>query len=208
MNIYIIRHGETEMNKHGIIQGRSINSDLNEVGHRQAKAFYAVYNDISFDVILTSSLKRTHQTVQQFIDDKKAVWIKTPELDEIGWGVHEGQQIGNKENQKSFNDLMLAWDNEEYHAAIPNGESIASLAGRLSSMLSSLKSSNAKNVLLCTHGRTLLCLIAILKNQPLRNMKNFRHGNTCLYQVNYSAESGFVFERENDNYHLETFGLK
>ncbi|MBE7179132.1 MAG: histidine phosphatase family protein, partial [Mucilaginibacter polytrichastri] len=66
--LYIIRHGETELNKKGIVQGRGINASLNETGKRQAREFFEAYQDVPFDRIYTSTLQRTHQTVQHFID--------------------------------------------------------------------------------------------------------------------------------------------
>ncbi|HEY0898299.1 MAG TPA: histidine phosphatase family protein, partial [Sphingobacteriaceae bacterium] len=60
--LYIIRHGETELNRRGIVQGRGMNTDLNELGKKQAEAFYQAYFHIPFDKIYTSTLKRTHQT--------------------------------------------------------------------------------------------------------------------------------------------------
>jgi probable phosphoglycerate mutase len=41
--IYIIRHGETDFNKLGIVQGSGIDSDLNPRGVQQAANFYAFY---------------------------------------------------------------------------------------------------------------------------------------------------------------------
>lgn len=64
--IYIIRHGETDYNKQGIIQGGGIDSSLNELGRRQAQQFYQAYHHIQFDRIYTSELKRTHQSVAPF----------------------------------------------------------------------------------------------------------------------------------------------
>ncbi|MFM8374363.1 MAG: histidine phosphatase family protein, partial [Bacteroidota bacterium] len=39
MHVYFIRHGETDFNRQGIIQGRGVDSDLNETGRQQARAF-------------------------------------------------------------------------------------------------------------------------------------------------------------------------
>ncbi|WP_282456203.1 histidine phosphatase family protein [Chitinophaga sedimenti] len=64
--LYIIRHGETDFNRQGIVQGRGVNSDLNAMGVAQAEAFYEHYKHIPFDKVYTSSLKRTHQTVKKF----------------------------------------------------------------------------------------------------------------------------------------------
>ena len=61
--IYFVRHGQTEFNKQHIVQGGGIDSELNDTGIQQAQLFFEKYQDIPFEVILTSKLKRTHQTV-------------------------------------------------------------------------------------------------------------------------------------------------
>ena len=38
--IYLIRHGETDFNRQGIVQGSGVDSDLNELGLAQAEAFF------------------------------------------------------------------------------------------------------------------------------------------------------------------------
>ncbi len=65
--IYIIRHGETDYNRLGIMQGSSIDTDLSEIGRLQAQAFYEQYQQLAFDAIITSSLRRTWQTVAPFL---------------------------------------------------------------------------------------------------------------------------------------------
>ena len=64
-----MRHGETENNKNGIIQGSEVDSDINEIGDIQALKFYNSYKKICFDKVYVSALKRTYQTVKRFIDD-------------------------------------------------------------------------------------------------------------------------------------------
>lgn len=66
--IYIIRHGETDFNRRGIMQGSSIDTDLSEVGRLQSQAFFEQYRHLAFDAIVTSSLKRTWQTVAPFLE--------------------------------------------------------------------------------------------------------------------------------------------
>ena len=66
--IYFIRHGQTDYNLKRIIQGSGIDSDLNETGREQGGLFFEQYKNIPFEVVMTSTLKRTHQTVAHFID--------------------------------------------------------------------------------------------------------------------------------------------
>ncbi len=48
--LYIVRHGETELNKHGIVQGRGINSDLNDTGRAQAAALFEHYKKMCLSI--------------------------------------------------------------------------------------------------------------------------------------------------------------
>ena len=48
---YFIRHGQTDLNLKGIVQGRGVDSPLNDNGFKQAQAFYDAYKDIPFDKI-------------------------------------------------------------------------------------------------------------------------------------------------------------
>src|SRR5215831_10038575 len=88
--LYIIRHGETELNKLGIVQGRGVNPSLNETGKLQASLFYSAYKNKGFEIIYTSTLRRSHESVAAFVEDG-IPWEQHAALDEISWGIYEGQ---------------------------------------------------------------------------------------------------------------------
>jgi phosphoserine phosphatase len=220
MTLYIIRHGETALNRQNIVQGSGVDSDLNGTGRRQAESFFNYYQNVSFDLILTSALKRTHQTVAPFlhhfglknaplvdfktteletIKDKK--WLKSADLNEICWGINEGKK-SNPESEAFFKKLMSDWQTGVYDSRIEGGESAAELRERVQNFVDFVKKhGKGKNILVCTHGRTLLCLLTILKQGPLSIMNDFRHHNTCLYKAHW-VDNEFVFELENDIRHL------
>ncbi|RMG84433.1 MAG: histidine phosphatase family protein, partial [Bacteroidetes bacterium] len=83
--IFILRHGQTDYNRQGIVQGGGVDSSLNETGEAQAQAFYEKYAGEGFEVVLTSTLQRTRQTVQSFIESG-IPWEQFPEIDEMSWG--------------------------------------------------------------------------------------------------------------------------
>src|ERR1700710_2370135 len=87
--LYIVRHGQTDLNKQGIVQGRGRDTDLNDEGRKQANLFYQAYKSVPFDKIYISELKRTQQSIQQFID-LGIPYEKLPGLDELAWGIYEG----------------------------------------------------------------------------------------------------------------------
>ena len=88
-NIYIIRHGQTDYNKKKMVQGRGVDASINNEGRTQAALFYQAYKNISFDKIYTSSLRRTVESVNQFIESG-IPFEQLSGLDEISWGTHEG----------------------------------------------------------------------------------------------------------------------
>ena len=97
--LYFIRHGETDWNKQGLIQGWT-DTELNERGHAQARALGAALAAIpglatEFRFIV-SPLTRTRQTMEHIAGalslDGSKVDID-PAVRELGFGVWEGKPI-------------------------------------------------------------------------------------------------------------------
>ncbi len=197
--IYIIRHGQTDFNVRQVVQGRGVNSDLNDTGIRQAKLFFEAHKEIKFDVVYTSSLKRTWQTVDSFIS-KKIPHIAVENLDEIDWGIFEGVEH-HPDLQKTYYDIINEWKLGNLTIKIEGGESAQDLADRLTPFVEELSASHHQTILVCTHGRTLRVLLCLLTNRPITNMDNFVHDNTCLYHLEYDNEK-YTLLKENDLTHL------
>lgn len=197
--LYIIRHGETDLNKQGIVQGRGINSDLNETGRAQAAAFYEAYKNIPFDKVYTSTLKRTHQTVKGFIDAGVA-WEQLSGLDELAWGIWEGKP--NDENAIcAFKGLMEKWESGDYDAHFEGGESPNDVVHREKEAIEVIKKSkNEKTVLICMHGRAMRLFLCLLTNRPIAEMTEFPHQNTTLYKVELTGDEFVVTEFNNTNH--------
>ncbi|MBQ3392196.1 MAG: histidine phosphatase family protein [Lachnospiraceae bacterium] len=90
--IYIIRHGQTEMNNRRVLQGRS-DYPLNETGIRQAKEAAASLQDVHFDYVFTSPLTRAVQTAQLVAPYAQPVIDER--LIEMEYGPYEGTDLGN-----------------------------------------------------------------------------------------------------------------
>ena len=197
--IFIIRHGQTDYNLKGIVQGRGVDSTLNDTGHLQAQKFHEKYKSLNFDLVYTSTLQRTHQTVKPFTDKglKKVVSIH---LDEIDWGIYEGMEP-TPEMLKNYTGIIKQWREGNLDIKIHGGESAQDLFDRPFPFVEELKSLNASRVLICSHGRAIRSLLCCILNVPLKDMDNFEHHNTCLYKLNYDG-SDFELEISNDISHL------
>jgi probable phosphoglycerate mutase len=184
--LYIVRHGQTDLNKQGIVQGRGRNTDLNEEGRRQAQLFHEAYKNIHFDKIYISELKRTQQSIQPFIDDGLP-YEKLSGLDELAWGVLEGQP-STPENKASFMKLMRDWLDGNLDSKFEGGESPNEVKARQLEALKVIMSHpDEKTVLICMHGRALRLLLCVLQNLPLTEMENFPHQNLVLYKVTWDG---------------------
>lgn len=197
--LYIIRHGETELNKKGIVQGRGINSDLNDTGREQAEAFYTLYKDVPFDKVYTSKLKRTHQTVQGFID-AGLPWEQLEGLDELAWGIWEGQP-NSEEAMAAFKSLVEKWQSGDYDASFEGGESPNQVMERQKQALEIIRNAkDEKTVLICMHGRAMRLLLCLLTGRPVSEMGEFPHQNTTLYKVEMTGDQYLITEFNNTDH--------
>jgi broad specificity phosphatase PhoE len=199
--LYIVRHGQTDLNKQGIVQGRGRDTNLNDEGRRQASQFYKAYKDVKFDKIYVSELKRTQQSVQPFID-LGIPFQKLAGLDELAWGVYEGQPA-TTENKAAFLQLMRNWLNGKLDEKFEGGESPNEVKERQLQALDIIMShEDEKTVLICMHGRALRLLMCILTEQPLTEMDTFPHQNLVLYKVTFDG-SKFTIVDANNAKHLK-----
>jgi broad specificity phosphatase PhoE len=199
--IYIIRHGQTDFNLRGIVQGSGVDSSLNETGKAQAKAFFEKYENVSFDKIYTSKLKRTKESVQGFID-KGIPHESLVGLNEISWGSKEGQEI-TPEEDLYYHWMLEEWQKGNTFQRIEGGESPEDVALRQQLAIERfMRNDNEQTILICMHGRALRILLCQLLNYPLKAMDTFEHKNLCLYQLDYTG-SMFAIKKHNDVSHLQ-----
>lgn len=203
MDLYIIRHGETDYNVQGIVQGSGVDTDLNDTGRAQAQLFYTQYSTIPFEIAIVSQLKRTWQTVQPFTE-KGVPMLIDKRINEINWGTHEGKK-STPESRIDYRRASMAWKSGDYTDRTEQGESAAELANRLNSFIQDLTKRSETNILIATHGRTLRCLICLLKGEPISNMERYDHYNTGLVLAHYDAKNGFSVSLENDVSHLPEY---
>ncbi len=193
--IYIIRHGETECNLNGIVQGCGIDSELNQNGLHQSKLFYEQYQHEKFDLIFSSHLKRSIQTVQEFIS-KCIPHIQDKRIREISWGEHEGKS-GEPELMEKYFQILKHWGAGNYHARPIDGESAEELKHRIELFLEELTQRPESKILVCTHGRTLRAMMCIIQKLPISRMEDIQQRNTGLYKCRYSHGNWELLETNN-----------
>lgn len=199
--LYIIRHGETEYNKKGMVQGSGIDAPLNENGRKQAQAFFEAYKDVKFDKVYTSNLKRTVETVQGFLD----LGLPTEalaDLREISWGRQEGVAF-TPETSTEYQYICEQWAEGNLEAKIEGGENPIEVEARLAKGFEYITNQPKEDtVLVCVHGRVIRILMCWMLGIPLSEMDMFRHTNTGLYLVTFE-HGEYTIEQMNEVAHLE-----
>lgn len=193
--LYIIRHGQTDFNQQGIVQGRGMNTSLNAQGLAQALAFFEKYKNEGFDVIFSSSLQRTHQTVAPFVEQLNLSEIRLNAFDEFDWGIFEGSSFGKFNTE--YRALLAAWRAGDYHAAPTEGDSPAEVAIRQKQGLQAIYDYPAERILLCMHGRAMRLLLCLLLGREFSEMDDFEHDNLSLYKIELGEFENKLLLRNN-----------
>lgn len=189
------------MNLKGIVQGSGVDSSLNDTGRAQVTSFFEMYNDVLFDKVYTSALKRTKESVDLFI--KKGIPTEALSgLNEISWGKKEGEAITPDED-KYYHYMLDQWQKGNTSLRIEGGESPDEVVQRMKPAVDHILSNeNEQTILICMHGRAIRILLCYLLNYPLKSMDMFEHENACLYILNYTG-SMFNVELYNNVSHLK-----
>jgi probable phosphoglycerate mutase len=198
-HIYIVRHGQTDYNLKGIVQGRGVDSVLNETGRQQAAAFYAAYGHIPFDIVYTSSMMRTRETVKDFLVNGYR-HEQHADLDEIDWGIYEGVAHDPVMHER-YLSIIDQWRNNKLHIRIDGGESAADLYQRIDKFVAKLRVAPYEKSLICSHGRSIRVLLCALTGTPLSKMDDFPHANTSLYKLLFNGHT-FEIDLFNNTDHL------
>ena len=149
LQLYVVRHGESELNARHIFAGQT-DTPLNDVGRRQAQLAGEQARQFDFDIIVSSPLRRALETAQII-----AGQIGFP-LDKI--------IVNDSFQERSLGSLEgMSWEEvDERHVQATGMESWEDLILRAEGGLAFLRTIEADNVLLASHGSFIRALQEVL----------------------------------------------
>lgn len=176
IRLFLTRHGQTEWNKLGLLQG-SKDSELTELGIKQAKLLKERLQDEKIDIIYSSPMKRALQTAEiisdntRIISDNTKIISDNPEiiidhqLKEMHFGEWEG--LHHEEIRKKSSQYDLFWTKPHLYIA-SSGESFEIFKERvLGSLRNIIHHNNDKNVLIVSHAVVIKQILNYFENRPL-----------------------------------------
>ena len=189
MNIYLLRHGQTDENKNKSYYGK-LDSDLNEIGKAQAEAAGELLKDINFDTIYISERKRTRKTAELALGKDNLNFIKDGRINEISFGEFEGKDY--KEIQKNYPEEYELWNNKWKEFTPPGGESYIQFYDRIKVFMDELIRENHENVLIVTHGGVIRSIYCYVLEGNMNLYWKFSSKNGDLSIIKYEYGNLFI----------------
>ncbi len=172
--IYIVRHGQTEVNHRQALQGRS-DFPLNDAGISQAQKAAGGLKSISFAHVFTSPLRRAVQTAQIIVPDIQPV--VDDRLIEMDYGPYEGTDLNNLPPE------VLTFFHDFIHNPAPDGmEPLSSVMERARLFLESIQNLH-RNILISTHAIAMKGILEYLTPDSKGAYWSKYIGNCAVYAV-------------------------
>jgi uncharacterized phosphatase len=170
--ICLVRHGETDWNKSGILQGWT-DIPLNETGIRQAEECAEYLKDSHWDLIITSTLKRAKQTAEIINNRLDTPIIEMKEFRERYFGDAEG--MNPLEREFAFPDRCY-----------PNQEDQKVFKTRVMEGIHFIQRNYTnQKILLVAHGAVINAILAKLSDDAIGSGKT-NLLNACISNIHFT----------------------
>lgn len=170
MKIYLVRHGETEWNKVGKLQGQC-DVPLNEYGISLAEKTALGLSDVAFDMAFSSPLSRAKDTARIILGKRNIPLILDDRLKEIGFGVMEAANYITA-RQDTENPIYKFFRTPVNYQPPEGGESFDQLYQRTAEFLKDKITSlegKYETVLIAGHGAMNRSILNPLSGVPLED---------------------------------------
>lgn len=201
--ILLARHGETEWNKIGRVQGWT-DIGLNAAGEAQAAKLAERLHGTRLAGVYSSELSRARQTAAPIAAQHSLSVQALPGLREKGYGKWEG--LTQEDLERDYAEL---W--HQYHtlrvleAIVPDGETWPEVCLRVAKSLQHILAAHPgaeETVLLVGHGGSARALVLEALQAPLPTLLRLHLDNASLSRLDFAALSDSRVVFLNDTSHL------
>jgi alpha-ribazole phosphatase len=188
MNLYIVRHGETESN----LQGRYLGSfevELSSHGIAEIKKTKKNICHICFDKVFSSEKKRAIDSAKILVDKEIVCDYR---LNERDFGIFDNKTY--EEIVDRYPLEQKQWEENWIDYRIPNGESVSEVYYRVVDFIKMLEKESYENCLVVTHGGIIRLIYCYMLGGDLNNFWKFasKNGSISILKFQY------------DNWHIDS----
>lgn len=179
--ILVARHGQTDFNARGLIQG-SLDIPLNDIGEAQASAIKLALEHEDIDLIISSPLARARQTVAELALTKGLEVQLEPLIRERSFGEFEGI------SRDYFYRTLDEYDGDFWAFRPKGGESVEDVSVRAQEVCDKLLTRSERCILLAGHAGINRSLIQCLLRLPLNQWRSVEQSNACLNEFVFTED--------------------
>jgi 2,3-bisphosphoglycerate-dependent phosphoglycerate mutase len=178
LTVYVVRHGQTDWNKDGRIQGGTDNP-LNATGREQAAAMGRLLADAKLDAVYVSSHQRARQTAAVF--EGRTAIVPMDELRERFFGKFEGANDKDPTIVADWNKRRFTWADD-----MEGGETLESQSRRAEAALRQIreKHKDGGTIAIVGHGGINPLLVSLMIGvPPQEGASAINQGNDEIYRI-------------------------
>jgi probable phosphoglycerate mutase len=197
--ILLVRHGETDWNATGRIQGQR-DTPLNATGHEQARRAAQRLAREPVRALYSSDLARAFQTATIIGQTLGLTVVTSPRWRERQYGVWEG--LTPAEIRAGYPELFAKWRARSPEFVPPQGETRSQLLIRALTELHTIARRHAgEMVVVVTHGGLCYVLINHILESIDGDRREFTFGNASIHTLEVSGDRWSVIAM-NETAHL------
>ncbi|MBB6479318.1 histidine phosphatase family protein [Spirochaeta isovalerica] len=176
--LYIVRHGQTEWNRLGLLQGQ-LASPLTEEGIADTEAFRQEITELEPDVVYSSDQDRALTTAKILTGDLHREIHIHEGLREMNFGVFQAKSWENIEEEMP--ELFEVYRQDDPDFVIPEGESHNQFHKRaVNALIEITEAHPGKRILIVSHGGTINKMLGYVEGMRPSANRFFHSKNLAL----------------------------
>lgn len=203
MKLYLIRHGQTQWNIDGKIQGTT-DVPLNDTGLWQARLLAGAMVKHPVAALFSSPLKRAYQTAEVVALAQSLPVYPVEELKEVDFGLWEG--LTWEEIDRQYHEDFVKWDGSPADHTPTGGESRENCRSRCKAAVERILAEADEaggDAAIVAHGGILVFVVDyLLRNQKEKKEIIVKNASITTVEYDRAKELGTLL-RLNDVSHLE-----
>lgn len=200
--VFVVRHGESIANTEGIYQGQTYDTDLSELGKKQARSLGIRARELGLKRIIASPLKRTYQTALEISRECDLPIEINNFIIETNHGEWEGKHKSWIE--ENYHEVYKQWFEKPSIVGFPGGETFVQTFERVNIFLQDTE--DLSDTLIVTHDNIVRILVTLANGWTLDEIWRHDIEPAALNFFEFNKTDGknkIKILKLNDNTHLE-----
>lgn len=192
MRLILVRHGRTPSNTGLLLDTAAPGADLDDHGHRQARALAGRMAEVPVQAIYASNLVRTQQTAAPLADRAGLPITVLDGLREISAGDYEMASFAMAAELNAYQSTLMKWAAGDLLAKVPGGENAVEFFDRFDAAITTIAATDAQHVVAVSHGAALRVWSAARIRGFTEEIGHAHLDNTGVIVAEGSLEQGWT----------------